>query len=102
MSDFWTVNLVFASVLMFAGIYCLLTMRNLIKLFIGVEIMAKGISLALIAAGAERNCLALAQCLVITFIVVEVCLAAVTLAIITHLYRHNGTLDVRRLNRLKG
>ena len=102
MSNFWLVNLIFAALLMFTGIYCLLTMRNLIKLFIGVEIMAKGISLALIAAGAERHCLALAQSLVITFIVVEVCLAATALAIITHLYRHNGTLDVRQLNRLKG
>jgi multisubunit Na+/H+ antiporter MnhC subunit len=92
----------FAAVLLFVGIYCLLTMRNLIKLFIGIEIISKAITLALITSGLLRGNMALAQALVITFIVVEVSTVAVALAIIINVYRHTGSLDVRQLTKLKG
>ncbi|MFH0807550.1 MAG: NADH-quinone oxidoreductase subunit K [Elusimicrobiota bacterium] len=96
------INFVVASVLIFTGLYCLLTMKNLIKLLIGAEIIAKGISLALIAGGFERNNIMIAQGLTITFIVIEVALVAVALAIIINIHKYTKELDIRLLKKLKG
>jgi multisubunit Na+/H+ antiporter MnhC subunit len=92
----------FVAGLLFVGIYCLLAMRNLIKLFIGIEVISKAVSLALLATGFVKKNILLAQSLVITFIVVEVSLVATALAIIINIYRHTKSLDVRRLTKLKG
>jgi len=97
-----TLDLVFAAGLVFLGLYCLLFMRNIIKLLIGVEIIAKGVTLGFISGGFARDSVFLAQCLVITVIVVEVSVMAAALAIVIRLYRHNDSLDIRRLTRLKG
>ncbi len=102
MNSTWFMYLGFSAVLLFVGIYCLLTMRNLIKLFIGIEIISKAVSLALLTSGVVRNNVLLAQSLVITFIVVEVSLVATALAIIINIYRHTKSLDVRKLTKLKG
>lgn len=98
----WYFNLLFCVILFFIGLYCLLSMRNLIKLLIGIEVIAKGITLALISASNARNCIFTGQSLVITFIVIEVCVVAVALAIIINIYRHTGSLDVKKLTKLKG
>jgi multisubunit Na+/H+ antiporter MnhC subunit len=92
----------FSAGLIFIGIYCLLSMKNLIKLFIGIEVISKGVSLALLASGFARKNVLLAQSLVITFIVVEVSLVATALAIIINIYRHTKSLDVRKLTKLRG
>jgi NADH:ubiquinone oxidoreductase subunit K len=102
MNSTWFVYLGFSVVLLFVGIYCLLTMRNLIKLFIGIEIISKAVSLALLTSGFVRNNVLLAQSLVITFIVGEVSLVATALAIIINIYRHTKSLDIRKLTKLKG
>jgi multisubunit Na+/H+ antiporter MnhC subunit len=92
----------FAAGLLFVGLYCLLTMKNVIKLFIGIEVISKGVSLALLATGFVKKNTLLAQSLVITFIVVEVSLVATALAIIINIYRHTKSLDIRKLTKLKG
>jgi NADH:ubiquinone oxidoreductase subunit K len=92
----------FVAALIFIGLYCLLTMRNLIKLLIGVEIIAKGLSLALISTGFVRKNILIAQSLTITFIVIEVAVVATALAIIINIYRHTKSLDIRKLTKLKG
>jgi len=102
MSSTWLIYMAFAAVLLFIGLYCLLSQRNLIKLFIGIEIIGKGISLALVSTGAVRKSILTAQALTITFIVVEVCVVAVALAIIINIYRHTKSLDIRKLAKLKG
>ena len=102
MSNTWLLYMAFAAVLVFLGVYCLLTQRNLIKLFIGVEIISKGISLALVATGYVKNSIFTAQALAVTFIVVEVCVVATALAIIINIYRHTKSLDIRKLAKLKG
>ena len=94
--------MVFVGLLFFIGLYCLLTFRNMIKLLIGLEIMAKAAVLSFITAGYIRGETFLAQSLVITFIVVEVCIVAVALALAINAYRNTGTLDIRRLANLKG
>ena len=102
MNSTWFLYMFFTAVLLFTGIYCLLTMRNLIKLFIGIMVIGKAVSLALVATGlAKRNVLA-AQSLVVTYIVVEVSLVAVALALIINIHRKTKSLDIRQLAKLKG
>ena len=102
MSNTWLLYMAFAAGLLAVGVYCLLSMRNLIKLFIGIEIISKGISLALVSTGFVRRSIFTAQALTITFIVVEVCVVATALAIIINIYRHTKSLDIRKLAKLKG
>jgi NADH-quinone oxidoreductase subunit K len=102
MNSTWLLYMAFAAVLVFVGIYCLLAMRNLIKLFIGIEIIAKGVSLALVATGFVKKNILIAQALTVTFIVIEVSVVATALAIIINVYRHTGSLDIRKLSKLKG
>ena len=102
MINSWVIYLIFAAALFFLGLYCLLTMRNLIKLFIGIEIIGKGVSLILLSTGWARQSIFLAQSLVVTYIVIEVSLVATALAVIINLFRTNQSLDVRKLTRLKG
>ena len=91
-----------AALLIGIGIYCLLTMRNTVKLLIGIEVIAKGITLALIATGWTKHNLLLAQSLVISVIVVDVAVLATALAIIIRINRPTKSLDVRKLTKLKG
>jgi len=102
MSNTWFVYMAFAAVLFFVGLYCLLSQRNLIKLFIGVEVIGKGVSLALVATGFVKKTIFTAQALAVTFIVVEVCVVATALAIIINVHRHTKSLDIRKLANLKG
>lgn len=102
MSNFWILNMGAAALLIGIGIYCLLTMRNTVKLLIGIEVIAKGITLALIATGWTKHNLLLAQSLVISVIVVDVAVLATALAIIIRINRHTKSLDVRKLTKLKG
>jgi multisubunit Na+/H+ antiporter MnhC subunit len=92
----------FVAMLIGIGLYCLLTMRNMVKLLIGIEIIAKGITLALIASGYARDNMMVAQSLVITVIVVDVAVIATALAIVININRHTKSLDVRKLTKLKG
>jgi multisubunit Na+/H+ antiporter MnhC subunit len=102
MIDTWLLYLGFAAGLLAIGLYALLTMRNMIKLFIGFEVVSKGVSLALLGTGFAKGNILLAQSLVITFIVVEVSLVATALAIIVNVTKHTQSLDIRNLAKLKG
>lgn len=94
--------MVFVGLLFFSGLYCLFSSRNIIKLLIGLEIMAKSAVLSFITAGYFRGETFLAQSYVITFIVIEVSLVAVGLALVINAYRNTGSLDIQKLSRLKG
>ena len=102
MTSTWYLYLFFAAGLLAIGIYCLLTMKNLIKLFIGIEVISKSVSLVLVATGLAKNNILIAQALTITYIVIEVSLVATALAIIINIYKKTGSLDVRKLTKLKG
>jgi NADH:ubiquinone oxidoreductase subunit K len=97
-----TVYYIFVGLLFFIGLYCLLTSRNLIKLLIGLEIMAKSAVLSFIVAGWARGETFVTQSLVITFIVVEVSIVAVALALVINSFKNTGNLDIRNLSKLKG
>lgn len=97
----WIYDLVAVAVLFFLGLACLVSMRNMIKLIIGVEIVAKGVTLALITSGFAKGNPNLTQAIFITFIVIEVVIVAIALAIIINIYKHTNSLDIRRLTKLR-
>lgn len=91
------VALGFALALLFLGLYCLATKRNVIKSAIGVSIMVKGAALSFIAAGGPS-----AQVAVVLIIVVDAIIAAVMLSIAVNVYRLTGSLSIDSLRRLRG
>jgi NADH:ubiquinone oxidoreductase subunit K len=102
MSNTWYLYVFFAAALVCAGLLGLLGKRNLIKLFIAIEVIGKGISLLLLGTGFAKANILTAQALVITYIVIEVSLVATALALIINIYRHTKSLDIRDLTKLKG
>jgi NADH-quinone oxidoreductase subunit K len=95
-------NLFFTAALLFTGLYCMLVSRNLLRLLIGVEIASKGVLLAFISVGKAVGSLGLAQSFAVTMIVVEVVVVAVALGLIVRAYSAHGSLDVWKLNTLRG
>jgi NADH-quinone oxidoreductase subunit K len=99
---------VFANLLFFGlvaamiGVYLLLGVRNLLRVVLAVEVLSKGVTLILLAAGVYRHALPTIQSLIVTFIIVETIVAAIMLALIVICQRTNATLDIRSLSRLKG
>lgn len=96
-------NLLFFGLVVFmVGVYFLLGYRNLLRVVLSVEVLAKGITLILLAAGVYQQAVPLAQSLIVTFIIVETVLAAIMLALIVICHRTNASLDLRALSRLRG
>jgi NADH:ubiquinone oxidoreductase subunit K len=102
MNNIFILDLIAVILLLVIGLYTLLVSRNLLRMLIGFEIMAKGVTLAIVSAGWLNGKAALAQTLAITAIVVEVVFVAIALAIIMLIQRKKGSLDVRKLTNLKG
>ncbi len=84
------------------GVYILFMYRNLLRIIIGVEVMAKGITLLFLAAGAFQGKIAFIQSLVVTFIIVETILAAIMLALVFTVHKIYDSLDIQLLSKLKG
>ena len=84
------------------GLYMMILYRNLLRLIIGIELVAKGVTLILLGAGVARQSMAFIQSLLVTFIIVETVLAAVILALAIRAYQVHGSLDIRLLSKLKG
>jgi NADH:ubiquinone oxidoreductase subunit K len=89
--------LIFAIIILFLGLYCVLTKKNLIKSVIGISIMVKGGSLSFLATGG-----ATAQVAVVLITIIDAIVAAVILSMVVNVYRHTGRLDVEALKRLWG
>jgi NADH-quinone oxidoreductase subunit K len=85
-----------------AGLYCLLAMRNLIKIIVALQILAKAAVLALLAAGDLSGQLNLSQSLALTVIVADTIVAAVALAMAVQVRRLFGSMDLGPLSQLKG
>jgi multisubunit Na+/H+ antiporter MnhC subunit len=97
------IALLFCGLLVFMlGVYLLFTFRNVLRLIIGVEVVAKGVTLILLAAGVARDGIGFIQALLVTFILVETILAAVMLALAVMVNKIYGSLDVKLLSKLKG
>lgn len=92
--------------LMAVGLYCIGSKRNMLKTIIGIEVVTSGINLNIIVMGLVRSpsgtfVEALAQSYAIISITVGACVAAVALTILINAYKHYGTLDLRKVSRLR-
>lgn len=96
-------QILFIVVLGLAGIgfYGLLASRNLIKVIIALQIMIKGVLLALVVAGKMQGQVILGESLAITVIVADTIIAVIGLAMAVQVRRHCGTLDVQNLTSLR-
>ncbi|MCL4868654.1 MAG: NADH-quinone oxidoreductase subunit K [Anaerolineae bacterium] len=88
--------------LILIGLYGLLAVRNLFKLIITLQILVKGAVLALVIAGETSGRLQLGQSLAVTVIVADTVVAVIALALAVQLKQQSGTVDVGRLDTLKG
>jgi multisubunit Na+/H+ antiporter MnhC subunit len=100
-SLFWVIAS-FVILLFITGIYSLLVTRNLLRILIGMEILTKGVTLLLVAAGYLTGRTNVIQPVIITMIVVEVVIIAVAAGVVIAAYRRNGTINIRELRNLKG
>lgn len=98
--------------LILIGLYTVIFKRNLIKIVIGITLIESGVNLFLITLGYRGNSIApiftnapkgkimslpVPQALTLTSIVIGVAVLALMLSLIIHLYRHYGTLNVRKI-----
>lgn len=84
------------------GFYGLLITRNLIKVVMVLQILIKGVVLALVFAGKLSGNLGLGQSIAATVIVADTIVAVVGLALAVQVRRRFGTLDVPKISTLKG
>jgi NADH-quinone oxidoreductase subunit K len=74
------------------GVVGFVSRRNLIVMFIAVEVMLQGVSLSLVAWGRFHNNWD-GQMLVVFILAVAACEAAIALALVLMLFQRRGTLD---------
>jgi len=96
------VGLVAVLGLLAVGFYALLASRNLIKVVIGLQLLVKGVVLALVLAGTANGRLQVAQSLAVTVIVADTIVAVIGMALAVQVRRRTGSMDVKRLSTLRG
>lgn len=84
------------------GLYGLLVIRNMIKAVVALQILVKGVLLALAAASEASGQVNLVQSMVLTVIVADTVVAVVGLALAVQVKRVKGTLDLKKLSDLRG
>ncbi len=90
------------SALLFAiGVVGVLTRRNALILFMCVELMLNAVNLTFVALSRLHGGTA-GQAFVVFVMTVAAAEAAVGLAIVIAVYRHFGTVDLDRINLLRG
>jgi len=88
--------------LLIAGFFCILVTSNLIRILIGVELLAKGLTVLLLAGGYFTGQVGLAQALIVVFIVVEVVAIAVAAGVVIGAHKHTRSLNRDWIQNLKG
>lgn len=86
-------SLMVGAVLFGVGLVGFLSRRNMIVMFLSVEIMLQGVSLSLVAWSRFHNDFG-GQMLVLFIIAVAACEAAVALALVLMLFHRRGNLDI--------
>jgi len=111
----YNIPFIAVAIIILIGLYALIFKRNLIKMVIGITLIESGVNLFLIALGFRKESTApiytsspggvmafpVPQALTLTSIVIGVAVIALMLSLVMHIYRHYGTLDVRKVRRLK-
>ena len=111
-------NFPFVAAALLVGIsfYILIFKRNLIKLIMGIGMLASGVNLFLVALGYRAGgnapiytdvpegpmVLPVPQALTLTSIVINVAVLALMLTMVILIYRHTGSLDSEKSRKLKG
>jgi NADH-quinone oxidoreductase subunit K len=83
------------------GVYGLLICRNLIKVVVALQILAKSAVLALLVAGKMGGNIDLGQSMAIRVIVADTVVAILALALAVQVRRFFGTLDIKALSTLR-
>jgi NADH:ubiquinone oxidoreductase subunit K len=85
------------------GLGSLMMNRDMVRLLIGVEILFNAANLGFIALASYVTGFIdpLPQSIVMMAIVLDGAVIAVGLVIVLNVYRHYGTVDIRKLRRLK-
>jgi NADH-quinone oxidoreductase subunit K len=94
-------SLFFSAVLFTIGVVGVLTRRNVIIVFLCVELMLNAVNLAFIAF-ARLHGSATGQVFVLLVMTVAAAEAAVGLAIILAIFRHKQSVDLQTINLLQG
>jgi len=109
MLDILHFYLIFALLLYLLGLYTLASSKNMIKLVMGIEILVAAVNLNFIALAAFTtgpSMIGPVDPLIQDFVILSICIggaiAVVAMSLIIKAYRHYGTLDVRKLRRLRG
>jgi NADH-quinone oxidoreductase subunit K len=92
--------LVLSAILFSIGVGAFLIKRNIITIFMSIELMLNGVNLSFVAFAAQWHSLS-GQVFVFFVMVVAAAEAAVGLAIIIAVYRTRETLNVDQVNLLK-
>jgi len=116
--EYIPLNFPFLAAALLAGVsfYIIIFKRNLIKLIMGIAILASGVNLFLVALGYRAGgeapiytdvpegpmVLPVPQALTLTSIVINVAVLALMLTMVVHIYRHTGDIDAKKSRRLKG
>jgi multicomponent Na+:H+ antiporter subunit C len=108
----------FLAVAVLVGIafYIMVAKRNMIKLVMGLSILASGVNLFLVTLGYREGGVApiytnapagimvlpVPQALTLTSIVIAVATLALMLSMVVHIYRHTGSTDSEKSRIMKG
>ena len=84
------------------AVYCMINTHNMIRILLALELLNKGVTLLIAAAGAASGKMALAQSFIIALIIIEVVVTAIGAGIIIAVHSRNGSLDLRNLTKIKG
>jgi NADH-quinone oxidoreductase subunit K len=85
--------LIVGAILFGIGLVGFLARRNMIVMFLSVEMMLQGVSVSLVAWGRYHNNWG-GQILVIFILTVAACEAAIALAVVLALFHRSGSLDI--------
>lgn len=94
--------LITAPVLFVIGIYAVIITRNIISVIIGLEIMTKGVTILLAAAGFFNARSHVMEPLIITMIVVEVVILMISAGYIINIAKKYDSLSVENIKKIKG
>jgi NADH-quinone oxidoreductase subunit K len=83
------------------GLYALLAANHMIKVIIGLQILAKGAILAFVTAGQANGHINTGQSMALTVIVADTIVAVIGLALAVQARRYVGSMNLRNLSNLK-
>jgi multicomponent Na+:H+ antiporter subunit C len=103
-------------VVAFLGLAAMMFKRNIIKILMGVSLLESAVNLFLVAVGYRQDGIApiftnapsthmvlpTVQALTLTSIVIGVATSAMMLSFAMILYKKYGTVDIRKIRKLKG